>query len=436
MNKELTVGVGEYVAESYKAYGAYINEHRAIPSIYDGLKPSYRRVMYTSIKNSGKKQKTNTLLGEVMKLHSHGEDSIKNVITQLVNRKIFARMGNFGYFAMYGQSMPAAHPRYTHTKINDNWYEFFRDLMDTVPYKVSDADSQFKEPEYLPSAIPLCLTMGGSGIGLGISTEYPAFCPRSILEAYLADDPQLLKPAYDIDLDYENSDLDGIWNTGYGRIIWKYKITKGYNGATDGVYVEGDTSLFTPVWDQINIWRDQGRVHVIDESRGDKGKVFVGRNKNIRAVNQDMIYEELKRCTTSLTATAAHKQVMRLAVHDGVRARYLSMKEWVNFTYTNYERLLENYRSEKIRNLEFSKSVYNNLRSVAKLIFDDPDITVESIIETLSLNEEIVKAILRKSINTLRNCDTDSEISKIEDGIAYYTNIIIKDRIKELIYAL
>lgn len=431
------ISAKELVETSYINYGKYVNSSRAIPYIMDGLKPSYRRTIYTSIKNGAKKQKSNTLLGETMKIHPHGDNSVIKVITQLVNRGIFERLGNFGFYAMYGESMGAASPRYTHTKLKDSWYNALSDLMEVIPYKTSTADDSYQEPEYLPFPIPMCLAFGTSGIGLGISCDIPAFSVSSIIEAYRANDPSLLRPAFDIELDYELSDLQGLWDNGYGRIVWKYHVEKDWSeDGSDGVYIYGNTLTFTPDWSVLDQWREQGRVFIRDESIGEKGSVFIGRNKGIRAVTQDMIYEEALRCSSSSEVILPHKQVMRLAVYDGKIARYISMKEWIDVTYTNYCRLIEEYKDKHIKSLLFQKEVYTYLREVAELIFDNPEITQEEICDQLDLDLDIVKAILRKSINTLRKADTEYELSKIEDGISYYKSITADHYIDKLISEL
>lgn len=433
-DKELEISVGQFMIDSYCNYGKYVNESRAIPSIMDGLKPSYRRLIYTSIKNGGKKMKSNTLVGETMVLHAHGNKSIEDVITQLANRGLFDPLGNFGFNAMYGESMGAASPRYTHTRLTKSWYDALAPLIDFVPFKTSDADSQYQEPEYLPTPIPISLCIGTFGIGIGISTEIPAFSPKSIIDCYLNDDPSLLRPAFDIELDEENSDLHSLWNKGYGNVNWKYKVTKSYSDdGTDGVYIEGNTFMFTPDWTTFEEWRSHGWIFIRDESTGEKGRVFIGRNKGVRSINQDQIYDEAVRCASSVNVTSPHKQVMRPAVYDGELARYISLKEWVDNTYTNYVGLINKYKSHNLDRLAFNKKVYTHLKDVAKLIFEDPAIEEDTIISKLGIELEVVKAILRKTIKTLMKADTDYELSKIQDDISYYESINPDDYIKNLI---
>lgn len=426
--------IGDIIEDDYINYGEFINRFRAIPYIYDGLKPSYRRVLYKSLQNNGVKQKTSTLLGEALVLHPHGENSIKDVITQMTNKGLMDPLGNFGMYGMYSESTPAAAPRYTHTRINANWYSVLSPMLNEVPYVTSEADSNYTEPEYLPTPIPLCLTMGSFGMGLGISTEVPAFTAKSIIECYRNDDPSLLRPAFDIEIDYENSDLDGLWRYGYGKIIHKYRVTKAWSeDGSDGVYIEGDTKTFTPDWSTFEDWQYWGWVFIRDESQGNKGKIFIGRNKGVRSVNQDMIYDEAIRCSRSDSVKITPKLIMRSAVHDGKQARYISLKEWVDFTYNNYLSLIDSYKERNIKRLEFNLEVYSRIDEVAKLILENPKITEEEIHDKLDIDSEILSAILRKSIRTLMKVDSEYEKSKILESIDYYKNITGEDYINKFI---
>lgn len=58
--------------EYYTDYARYVLEYRALPSIYDGLKPVQRRIIYTANQQPKKLMKTAKLAGLVMSYHPHG----------------------------------------------------------------------------------------------------------------------------------------------------------------------------------------------------------------------------------------------------------------------------------------------------------------------------------------------------------------------------
>lgn len=59
--------------EYYTSYAKYVLEYRALPSVYDGLKPVQRRIIYTASQQPKKLMKTAKLVGATMSLHAHGD---------------------------------------------------------------------------------------------------------------------------------------------------------------------------------------------------------------------------------------------------------------------------------------------------------------------------------------------------------------------------
>lgn len=428
-------GIGEICESSYTTYGKYVNTNRALPGLYDGLKPSYRRMIVTALEKKGKIVSSSDLIGyTISTTHPHGDKSLKDVITQLVRAKIFVEGGNFGYYPIYGDSMDAAAHRYTESGLEPNWYNIFKDFMADVP-RIPGEKAGSYEPAYLPTPIPLNLIFGSSGIGIGINTEIPSFSAKSMLDAYLNDDPSLLKSHYNLELDYELSELNSLWETGKGRVVYKYKCWKGNSDdGTDGVYLEGDTNLFLPYLDNILVWRNQGRVFIRDESDNGVNRIFIGRNFNIRAVNQDMIYEEVSKYASSHNSKLPHKQMYRLGIHDEGKAFYIPMKDWIHLSYTNYKSLVESNKARNIADLEFKILVNTHLKQVAELLLESTtDISNQEIADTLNIELDVVNAITRRSIATLKRVDTEQEIANYKATITSYENIDPDKFIKELV---
>ena len=61
-----------------------------------------------------------------------------------------------------------------------------------------------------------------SGLGVGINTIIPNFSAKSIYNAFIKNDPNLLEPNIDIEIIKKDSDLDGLWNKGKGRVVYKF----------------------------------------------------------------------------------------------------------------------------------------------------------------------------------------------------------------------
>ena len=78
-------------------YTAYVIRERAIPDIDDGLKPVQRRILQT-LRNmdDGRYHKVANVVGETMKLHPHGDQSIFAALVNLANKELLIdRQGNF-----------------------------------------------------------------------------------------------------------------------------------------------------------------------------------------------------------------------------------------------------------------------------------------------------------------------------------------------------
>jgi len=424
MNNIKKESIGKLCSEYYIEYGRELNSNRALPLIMDGLKPSYRRAIYVALNSPGNHIKSLDFVGNMAKMHPHGDKSIVGVENKLVRAKVFKELGNFGYYPLYGAQMSPAAPRYTSTGIEDNWYDIMSPLLPYVPYMEGETEGII-EPEYLPTMIPLSLVFGSIGIGLGINTNIPNFSPQSILDAYNNDDPSLLKPYYDLEIDYENSQLERLWEKGIGKVIYKYHLEVGTdNNGSDGVWVYGDTNVFIPDWTQIEEWKSQGLIFTRDESTGGKPCIFVGRNKGVRKVNQEMILEELQRCTSSANVFSEIQTIYRLGIHDSEVARYIPMKEWVEVTYNNYLEIFERYRKGNIDKINFDIKVNTYLKQVAEILMTaEHDITNQEIADQLEIETEVVNAITRKSISTLKRVDTDSIIKSLKQKRKEFKNL-------------
>ncbi|MBR2435798.1 MAG: DNA topoisomerase IV subunit A, partial [Lentisphaeria bacterium] len=79
-------------------YASYVIKDRAIPDIDDGLKPVQRRILWTLFeKDNGTFHKVAGIIGETMKYHPHGDQSIGDALVNLANKDLFIeKQGSFG----------------------------------------------------------------------------------------------------------------------------------------------------------------------------------------------------------------------------------------------------------------------------------------------------------------------------------------------------
>lgn len=431
MEKNLVeTGIGTYVTDAMKIFGKDVNTKRQLPLIHDGLKPVYRRIIYETLVNStGKMTKTASIAGRVIATtHMHGDQSVIPPISNLVRWGILDGQGNHGMKSLIGDDIDPAAARYTEACISQKYLNIFKDLMPYVPY-VDAEMAGFIEPTYLPTPTPLCLTFSTLGIGIGVNTRIPAFTVKSMIDALLNDDPNLLEAPFGLTLVKEESELDSLWNVGIGRLTYSYKVYSGNSAAGHGVFIEGEAELFKPELSKLQAQRDLGRIFINDETDKTGTRIFIGRNYNVKAINYDQILELAKEAGTL-------KKTYRLTVSDGENVYLIPLKNWLKFTYDNYVELVKTYRLDKIEKYRFDYEVYDNLPKVVDLLYKNRDLTPTDISDQLKISLDIVTTILSKSINTLRNTDGGAKkLESIKEKIEYYTNLDPLTKVNELIDA-
>jgi topoisomerase-4 subunit A len=149
-------------------YTAYVIRERAIPDIDDGLKPVQRRILQT-LRNmdDGRYHKVANVVGETMKLHPHGDQSIFAALVNLANKELLIdRQGNFGNVFTGDQASAA---RYIECRLTPLAREtlFNPDLTAFV----DSYDGRMQEPVTLPAKLPLLLLLGAEGIAVGMATK-------------------------------------------------------------------------------------------------------------------------------------------------------------------------------------------------------------------------------------------------------------------------
>lgn len=154
--------------KNFLEYTSYVIRERAIPSVEDGLKPVQRRLLQTLHNmEDGRFHKVANVVGETMKLHPHGDQSIFAALVNLSNKGfLIDQQGNFGNIYT-GDRASAA--RYIECRLSPLGKEvlFNKDL---TTFNES-YDGRMQEPVTLPAKIPLLLLMGAEGIAVGMATK-------------------------------------------------------------------------------------------------------------------------------------------------------------------------------------------------------------------------------------------------------------------------
>ncbi len=165
------------------------DNHRSIPSLCDGLKPSERKILYSCFKRKLKEEiKVAQLVGYVSEhsAYHHGEASLSGTIVAMAqnfvgsnNVNLLQPLGQFGTRNQGGKDHASS--RYIFTNLSKTTRHLFNPNDDPLMENIIE-EGQKIEPHYYLPIIPMILVNGADGIGTGWSTNIPCFNPREICE--------------------------------------------------------------------------------------------------------------------------------------------------------------------------------------------------------------------------------------------------------------
>ncbi|MBN1758840.1 MAG: DNA topoisomerase IV subunit A [Chitinispirillaceae bacterium] len=168
---------------NFLEYASYVIKDRAIPHVFDGLKPVQRRILHTLREiDDGKFHKVANVVGQCMKYHPHGDASIGDALVALANKDLFIdRQGNFGNIYT---GDPASAVRYIECRLTPLAREtlFNPEITDYI----DSYDGRNREPVVLPAKLPVLLALGTEGIAVGMSTRILPHNLIELLEAEIA----------------------------------------------------------------------------------------------------------------------------------------------------------------------------------------------------------------------------------------------------------
>lgn len=424
--------IGQAAEEAIISAASYIDNHRALANVYDGCKPSYRRLIWSGLQfPRGQMQPSVQIVSTVSNYHPHSTDSMKFLLASMVRSGIFSGKGAFGMTSIMGDIKEPGALRYTKSCLSDLYYEIITPLLQCIPRVESPVGPE--EIPYIPTVFPLALMFRGlvSGIGYGISTVYPNFSPVSLYNAYINDDPTLLEPNVDLILDKGNSELQRLWETGKGRVIYSYRLKKyTTEDGKVGFLFSGGTEIFTPNLKKINKLVESGYVFIDDLTDIHGPKMFVGLVNN-RGISLDQLETLCRQCCYDAT-------VYNLNVTDGKTAFRIPLRDWLDYTYKNYIQLLHDVNLKKIEKVKFDIMVQEAIPVIADYILNkNPKATDKEICNVFGMPEEVVKAVMDKPIAQLRkNKDNTARIKGLKDKLKELKKFSPTEYVQELVQKL
>ena len=261
-------------------YASYVILERAVPDLYDGLKPVQRRILHAMSRvEDGRYNKVANIVGQAMQFHPHGDASIKDALVGLGQKELLIDcQGNWGDIST---GADAAAARYIEARLSKFALEAVFNPK-TTHWKLS-YDGRNKEPINLPIKFPLLLAQGVEGIAVGLNSlilphNFNELCDASV--AYLRGEDFTLYPDFltggVVDVSRYNDGQRG------GVVKVRSKISKVDNKTLSIQEVPYGTTV-RKIIETIIKANERGKIKIrkIDDLSADKAEILVHLQPNV-----------------------------------------------------------------------------------------------------------------------------------------------------------
>lgn len=430
MNIEVK-NIDEIVKDNSLNYGSYVIRNRALPDLRDGLKPVYRRILWTmSELNVVNFKKSQNVEGNIMAYHPHsgtyptmvGMVQKDNNLTPLIDGK-----GNFAQYT--SKELQPGAPRYTEVKLSDiSRNIFLKDLDKDVVDFIPNYDGTRKMPSVLPVKFPSILHYAQEGIAYGMSCKMPSFNLNEINNAvieYLKNNTKtLLTPDFATggNIVYDENVLNDINYKGKGsiRIRAKININKNIISITEIPYGTTREGIIDKIVALHKLGKLKEITNIIDLTGKSGMEIEITCRKNI---DMDLVVEKLYKMTPLESTYNCNMNVINKNLPK-IMGVWEIVDNWLEFRRETIKRKLK-YDLKKLKNeLEILKGlevVLKNIDEVIEIIrFSKEDEITVNLMKKLNVTENQAKYIENMK---LRNINKDyielktKSISNLENKI-------------------
>src|SRR6056297_1712066 len=374
-------------------YASYVILERAVPHVYDGLKPVQRRILHAMKDlDDGRYNKVANIIGHTMKFHPHGDASIGDALVQVGQKELLVdTQGNWGN-TLTGDS--AAAPRYIEARLTKFAHEVVFNAK-TTNWKAS-YDGRNDEPVTLPVKFPLLLAQGIEGIAVGLASKILPHNFNELLDACI---DTLKGKEVEVLPDFQTGGLADFskYNNGLrgGRIRIRSKIEKVSNKElkiTEIPYGETTSSVI----DSILQANERGKIKIkkIDDNTSEKVEIIIKTPSGFSADKTiDALYAFTK-CEVSISPNAC--------VIDDDKPRFMGVSEILALSVQNTVQLLK--KELEIRQKELEEAWHMSSLErwfIEERIYKDKDYesaktTKEALSHIAKRSKEIEGKLVRK----------------------------------------
>jgi topoisomerase IV subunit A len=327
-----TFSVSGMYREWFLDYASYVILERAVPALYDGLKPVQRRILHAMKDlDDGRYNKVANIIGHTMQYHPHGDASIGDALVQLGQKDLLIDcQGNWGN-TLTGDS--AAAPRYIEARLS----KFAHDVVfnpKTTEWQLS-YDGRNKEPVFLPVKFPLLLAQGGEGIAVGLSCKVLPHNVNELIDASIA---VLRKRSFELVPDFPTGGLADVsnYNDGErgGRVRCRARIRKEDNKTLIISEIPFGTTT-TSLIESIIKANDKGKIKIrhIEDNTAENAEILIHLAAGVSPDNTIDALFAFTDCELSLAPNAV--------VIENDKPRFVGVKELLRISTENTLRLLE-----------------------------------------------------------------------------------------------
>jgi len=324
-------------------YASYVILERAVPSLYDGLKPVQRRILHSMREmEDGRYNKVANIIGNTMKYHPHGDASIGDALVQIGQKDLLIDcQGNWGN-TLTGDGAAAA--RYIEARLSK--FALHVAFNPKTTNWLSSYDGRNKEPQQLPMKFPLLLAQGAEGIAVGMACK---FLPHNFIELIEQSINHLRGKKVEILPDFPNggmADFSG-YNDGLrgGRVRIRAKIRKVDNKTliiNEIPYGTTTTSLIESVIKA----NDKAKIKIkkIEDNTSSEAEIIVHLAPGVSPDNTiDALYA-FTDCEVSVSPNSS--------IIDGERPRFMGVTEILKVNTDHTVQLLKLELEIKLDELE------------------------------------------------------------------------------------
>lgn len=414
----------------WREFAMYTIESRAIPSMIDGLKPSQRFYLYSSLVNSSKEfKKVSAIAGIVSDYgYNHGETSVASTGQLMAadwnnNLCLVEGRGSFGTRLI----QEAGAPRYVYTKVHNNFNKYIRDV-DLSP---EHPDPEHMPPQYYMPVIPLVLVNGVKGVAVAFATnilprkvdDVKKACSEYLKNGKIKSKLPISFPQFTGTVDYDIDNNKYICKGVFTR-QGKSKVT-----ITDIPYGY-DRETYVKILDNLE---DAGDIISYEDKCSSKGFEFEVKLKLQNSDwDNDKIIKEFKLSKT-------HTENITVIDQNGKLREYTDerdlIKDFCDFRLTvlqkridkNIARFNEESRWLTVK-MQFIMGVLNN-----KIVFKNnkKDVVIDQISKNTNAIEDDYDRLLKLNLLSLTLEQVDNLKKQIEDcktQIDFWTKTTPKDQ--------